>query len=69
MNTARPSAVFIGYQVSSVAPPFPLFNVEDPDNTTGRNHSTVGRATLEKIGIDIPPFPPYTEWQAKRGGQ
>ncbi len=56
----KAAARFIGYQENLGGSPFALFNV------TVKGHaldgSTVSGATLQKIGLDIPAHPKYTEW-------
>lgn len=53
----KPTAVFIGYMGETL----PLFNVIDPDNTTGRHLSTVSLKTLASLNIEPPVYPAYEE--------
>ncbi len=59
-----PRAEFLGWQPGfSDLPPQPLYNIRGRHPRTG---STVGKDTLERLGIQVPETPPFEEWQKQR---
>lgn len=56
-------AIFIGWQETGLKEqePFPLFNIDAPN--TPRHGSTVGKDTLNQLGILIPNYPEFIEWK------